>query len=184
MIPPLLTAVAVVREKELGSIANLYATPLRPLEFLLGKQLPYVLVSLVAFGLLFLLAVLLFRVPFHGSGTALVAGALLYTIATTAIGLVISSFTRTQISALLVAVILTLLPAFLYSGFFTPISSLSGVAKAVALSFPAGAFLGISVGTFTKGLGMADLWSGLLVLAGFAVVLDGAALALLRDQER
>lgn len=184
MIPPLLTAVAVVREKELGSIANLYATPLRPLEFLLGKQIPYVLVSLLAFGLLFLLATLLFGVSFRGSAVTLLAGALLYTSATTAVGLVISCFTRTQISALLVAVILTLLPAFLYSGFFTPISSLSGAARAVAVSFPAGDFLSIAVGTFTKGLGLAQLWPDLVSLAGFAVVLDVAALVLLRDQER
>ncbi len=184
MIPPLLTAVAVVREKELGSIANLYATPLRRSEFLLGKQLPYVVVSLLAFGLLFLLAVGLFQVPFRGSLGALLVGTVLYVGATTAFGLVISSFTRTQIAALMVALILTLLPAFLYSGFFTPVASLSGAARAVAVSFPAGYFVDIAVGTFTKGLTIAELWPSFAVLGGFAIALDGVALALLREQER
>ena len=80
--------------------------------------------------------------------------------------------------------ILTLLPAFLYSGFFTPIASLSGAAKVVAVSFPAGYFVDIAVGTFTKGLTIAELWPSFVALAAFAVVLDGAALALLREQER
>ena len=184
MIPPLLTAMAVVREKEFGSIVNLYATPLRRSEFLLGKQIPYLIVSLLVLGLLFLLAVWLFDVPFRGSAGALLVGAVLYTSATTAFGLVISSFTRTQIAALMVTLILTLLPAFLYSGFFTPIASLSGAAKAVAVSFPAGYFVNIAVGTFTKGLTIAELWPSFVALAGFAVALDGAALALLREQER
>lgn len=184
MIPPVLTAVAVTREKELGSIANLYSTPLRSSEFLLGKRIPYVAVSLLAFGLLFLLATLLFRVPFRGSLGALLAGALLYTSATTGFGLVISSFTRTQIASLMVVMILTLLPAFLYSGFFTPVSSLSGAAKAIAVSFPAAYFVKIAVGTFTKGLALADLWPDFMALAGFTVLLDAIAFVLTRDQER
>lgn len=184
MIPPLLTAVAVVREKELGSIANLYATPLRGWEFLLGKQIPYVVVSLLAFALLLVLAIGLFEVPFRGSLGALLVGAVLYVSATTAFGLVISSFTRTQIAALMVTLILTLLPAFLYSGFFTPVASLSGAARAVALSFPAGYFVEVAVGTFTKGLTVAELWPSFAALGGFAIGLDAVALSLLGEQER
>lgn len=184
IVPATLTAVAVVREKEQGSIANLYATPMRRLEFLLGKQIPYVALSLAAFGVLVALALLLFRVPFRGSAAALGTGAVLYVAATTGIGLLVSCFTRTQIAALMVTILLTLLPAFLYSGFFTPVASLSGGALVLARAFPTTYFLEISVGTFTKGLGLARLWPSCLWLAGFALLFDAASLALLREQVR
>lgn len=184
IVPAALTAVAVVREKEQGSIANLYATPMRRLEFLLGKQIPYVALSLVTFGILVGLALLLFRVPFRGSAAALLAGTVLYVIATTGIGLLVSCFTRTQIAALMVTILLTLIPAFLYSGFFTPVASLSGGAAVLARAFPATCYLEIAVGTFTKGVGFGLLWDDILGLAGFALLFDGASLALLRDQVR
>lgn len=184
IIPSALTAVAVVREKELGSIANLHVTPMGRTEFLLGKQLPYVALSLITFVLLVALALLLFRVPFRGSAVALVTGAALYVTGTTGIGLLVSCFTRTQIAALMVTLLLTLIPAFLYSGFFTPVTSLSGGAWILARAFPATYFLEIAVGTFTKGLGFASLWHDFLWLGGFAVLFDGLSLALLRDQAR
>lgn len=183
ILPSVLTAVAVVREKELGSIANLYASPLNRIEFLLGKQIPYAVLSLGYGAVLCVLALLVFDVPFRGSGAALLAGTVLYAFASTGLGLLVSCFTRTQIAAIMITILLTLLPAFLYSGFFTPVSSLSAGARAIAVGFPTTYFLDVCVGTFTKGLGFATLWRDHAALAVFAVALDAGAVALLREQE-
>src|SRR6516162_9905864 len=150
----MMTAVAVVREKETGSIANFWSTPVTKLEFLLGKQTPYVAIGLISFLTLLLMALFLFRVPVKGSSATLFLGVAVYLCATTGIGLVISSFTKTQVAAIFATAILTILPAQNFSGLIVPVSSLSGGARAIGLGFPAGWFQQISVGTFTKGLGM------------------------------
>jgi ribosome-dependent ATPase len=183
LVPTMMMAVAVVREKELGSITNFQATPVRRLEFLLGKQLPYVAVSFVAFLELVLWTVLVFGVPLEGSLAALAAGALLYVWATTALGLLVSAFTRTQIAAIVAASILTILPTIQFSGMIAPVSSLTGAAAVMGHGFPASWFHRISVGVFTKALGAAELWPAYAALAGFAVAFAAASLALLRKQQ-
>ena len=100
LIPAVLMALGIVREKELGSITNLYVTPVTKLEFLVGKQLPYIVLSMISYFLMVGSASWFFKVPIKGSFLALTLGALLYVTATTGLGLVISSFTNTQISAL------------------------------------------------------------------------------------
>jgi ribosome-dependent ATPase len=184
LIPAILMAVAVVRERELGSITNLYVTPVTRIEFLLGKQLPYVAIAMVNFALLFATAVFVFNVPLKGSFPALLIGALLYVVATTGYGLVISAFANTQIAALFGTAILTMLPATQFSGMLTPVSSLSGIAAVMGHAFPMTYFLPISVGTFTKSLSFADLGVNLLYLALFIPVLTLGSLVLLRKQER
>jgi len=183
MFPAILMALAVVREKELGSIANLYVTPVTRLEFLLGKQLPYVGVAFVNFLTQFVMAVFLFGVPLKGSFACLALGALFYVAATTGYGLVISAFTRTQIAALFGTAILTSLPAVQFSGMLTPVSSLSGAAALMGHAFPMMYFLRVSVGTFTKALGFRELSASLLAIAIFVPVLLLLGLALLRKQE-
>ncbi|MCK9296921.1 MAG: ribosome-associated ATPase/putative transporter RbbA [Desulfobulbaceae bacterium] len=182
-VPAILMAVAVVREKELGSIANLYATPVTRLEFLLGKQLPYIGISMFNFLVLVAMSMLIFRVPLKGSFPALACGALLYVTVTTALGLLVSVFTRTQIAALIAAFVLTLVPATQFSGLITPVSSLSGAAAVIGKNFPAGYFMSISVGTFTKALGFHDLTAQFTALACFIPVLLVLSLVLLRKQE-
>ena len=154
LIPGILMALAIVREKELGSITNLYVTPVTRIEFLLGKQVPYVAVAMVNFGLMFLMALFIFRVPLKGSFPVLALGDLLYVAATTSYGMLISAFTRTQIAALFGTAILTMLPAMQFSGMMTPVSSLSGAGAVMGRAFPMSYFLPVSVGTFTKGLGL------------------------------
>ena len=184
MIPSILMAVAIVREKELGSITNLYVTPVTRIEFLLGKQLPYVAVAMVSFFELFAMAVFLFNVPLKGSFLTLVLGALLYVTATTGIGMLVSAFTSTQIAALIGTAIVTMMPAVQFSGMVQPVSSLSGAAAVMGYSFPMTYFLRVTIGTFTKGLGFTDLGSSLLALAAFIPVLTLLSLVLLRKQER
>jgi len=183
-IPAVLMALGVVREKELGSITNLYVTPVNRLEFLLGKQLPYVVIGLVNFLLMTALAVVLFGVALKGSFLALGLGAFLYVLATTGLGLLISSFTRTQIAALFGTAIATMVPTVLFSGMMQPVSSLEGGAAVIGKAFPAGYFMTISVGTFTKALGFAELTGNFLALAAFFPVLTLLSFLLLRKQER
>ena len=183
LIPAILMALAIVREKELGSIINLYVTPVTRIEFLIGKQLPYIGLAMVNFTLMFLMALFLFRVPLKGSFLTLLFGTLLYVTTTTAYGMVISAFTRTQIAALFGTAILTVLPATQFAGLMTPVSSLSGAAAIMGRAFPMSYFVPISVGTFTKGLGFADLDRYLLSLAMFIPVFLLLNLLFLRKQQ-
>jgi ribosome-dependent ATPase len=183
LIPSMLTALSVVREKELGSIANFYAAPATRLEFLSGKQLPYVGVALIQFASLVALALLLFHVPLKGSWQTLAAGGVIYVLASTGFGLLISVFASTQTAAIFAAAIITILPAVQFSGMFVPVSSLTGGAWFAARIFPSTYFQAISVGTFTKALGMAALWRNLAALAVIAVVYFALSVALLNKQE-
>lgn len=182
-IPAILMALGVVREKELGSITNLYVTPVTRLEFLLGKQLPYVAVSMISFFALVLQAVFMFGVPVKGSLAALTLGTFLYVIATTGVGLLISTFTRTQIAALFGAAILTMLPTVQFSGLTTPVGSLEGGAYWIGQFFPATYFLTLSRGVFTKALGFGDLGLQFAALAAFVPILTAVSVALLPKQE-
>jgi ribosome-dependent ATPase len=184
LFPAILMALAIVREKELGSITNLYVTPVTRVEFLVGKQLPYIAIAMVNFALMFVMALLVFRVPLKGSFLALLLGTLIYVGATTAYGMLISAFARTQIAALFGTAILTVLPATMFAGMMVPVSSLSGMAQIMGRLFPMTYFLPVSVGTFTKGLGFADLAPKLAALALFIPALTLLSLLLLRRQER
>ncbi len=183
LIPAMLTALSVVREKELGSIINFYVTPVSRLEFLLGKQLPYVVLGMLNFLLLALLAVTLFEVPIKGSFAALAAASLLYVAAATAMGLLISTFMRSQIAAIFGTTVLTIVPAVQFSGLLEPVSSLQGAGAVFGRMFPTSYYLIVSRGTFSKALGFADLGALYLPLALAALVLIGLAVALLRKQE-
>ncbi|MFA7594520.1 MAG: ABC transporter permease, partial [Thiohalobacteraceae bacterium] len=184
LIPAMLTALSVVREKELGSIVNLYVTPVTRLEFLLGKQLPYIALALFNFLLLTLLAMFVFGVPLKGSFPTLLLGALLYTIVATAFGQVISTFTNSQIAALFGTAILTLVPAVQFSGLLDPVASLEGVGAFIGRIYPTTHFLTIARGTFSKGLGLAELYTAFVPLLIAAPVLIGLAVILLKKQER
>ncbi|MBS1170339.1 MAG: ABC-type multidrug transport system, ATPase component [Burkholderiaceae bacterium] len=183
-IPAILMALGVVREKELGSITNLYVTPVSRLEFLLGKQLPYIAVAMFSYFCLCAQAVWMFGVPIKGSFATMTLGALLYVTATTGIGLLISTFTKTQIAALFGTALLTMLPSVQFSGLTTPVASLVGAAYWIGQFFPATYFLVISRGVFTKALGFGDLVWHLVALAAFIPALTLITLALLQKQEK
>ena len=183
LIPSMLTALSVVREKELGSIANFYAAPATRLEFLAGKQLPYIGVAVVQFGTLVAVAILLFQVPLKGSWETLVVGGVIYVLASTGFGLLISVFAPTQTAAIFAAAIITILPAVQFSGMFVPVSSLTGGAWFAARIFPSTYFQAISVGTFTKALGFPSLWRNLVALAVLALIYFVTSMTLLKKQE-
>ena len=183
LIPSMLTALSVVREKELGSIANFYAAPATRAEFLFGKQLPYVAVALTQFLTLVILAVALFQVPIKGSILTLALGGVLYVLASTGFGLLISVFVGTQTAAIFAAAIIAILPAVQFSGMFVPVSSLKGGAWLAAKIFPSTYFQAISVGTFTKALGLGSLWRDVGALAVIMMIYFVLSVTLLRKQE-
>jgi ribosome-dependent ATPase len=183
LIPSMLTALSVVREKELGSIANFYAAPATRLEFLLGKQLPYMTVALIQFATLVALATLLFSVPVKGSWLTLILGGLVYVLASTGFGLLLSVFASTQTAAIFAAAIIAILPAVQFSGMFVPVSSLKGGAWFAAKIFPSTYFQAISVGAFTKALGITSLWRDIAALGVIALVYFGVSALLLKKQE-
>ncbi len=184
LIPAMMTAVGVVREKETGSIANFRATPVTRFEFLAGKQLPYFGIAALSFLVLSIVAGLVFGLEVKGSGLALLTGALLYVAATTAFGLLVSAFMKSQLAALFATAIVCMIPAINFSGLLTPVSALTGGGRVLGLAFPAAWFQQISIGTFTKSLGFAELWHNHLALAGFALLFLIAAQWVLPKQER
>ncbi|RKP54546.1 ribosome-associated ATPase/putative transporter RbbA [Pararobbsia silviterrae] len=184
MIPAMLTALAIVREKELGSIINLYVTPVTRLEFLLGKQAPYLVLAIVNFLLMTLVAVTIFKVPIRGGFGVLLLATVLYCFCATAIGLLASTFTRSQIAALFFTMIGTMIPAVQFAGMTDPVSSLEGAGKFIGQIYPATYMLMISRGVFNKALHFADLRDALWPLLWAGPIIMGLTWTLLRKQER
>jgi len=183
LIPAMLASLSIVREKELGSIVNFYVTPTTKLEFLLGKQVPYILLGLLNFALMTLLAVTLFGVPLKGSFLTLLAGTLLYLVAATAMGLFTSSFMRSQIAAIFGTAIITLLPASQYSGMIDPVSSLEGVGAMIGQTYPMTHYLTITRGTFSKALDFSNLHASFLPLLLAGPILIALSAAFLKKQD-
>jgi ribosome-dependent ATPase len=184
MLPAMLTALAVVREKETGSIVNLYVTPATRTEFMLGKQLPYVGLAMLNFALMTLLAASVFGVPVKGSLAALALAALAYAFCSTGMGLLASSVTRSQIAAMFFAMVGTMLPATQFSGLIDPVSSLEGGARWFGTIYPATHMIDVSRGVFNKALRLDELGGSIMAMAVAAPVIMGAAILLLRKQER
>nr|WP_294501449.1 ribosome-associated ATPase/putative transporter RbbA [uncultured Rhodopila sp.] len=183
MIPAMLTALSVVREKELGSIVNLYVTPVTRSEFLVGKQIPYVVLGMVNFVLLTALATTVFGVPLKGSLPLLALASFVFILSATAIGLLMSTFMRSQIAAIFGTTIVTMVPAIQYAGMINPVSALTGAGAFIGRILPATYFLVIARGTFSKALGFATLGSSLLPIAASAIVLMTLCIILLKKQE-
>lgn len=179
----MLTALGVVREKELGSIINFYVSSVEKFEFLAGKQLPYVAVALISFLALSFLIHIVFGVPMEGSFVALAAGAALFAIAATAFGLVISTFVNSQIAAIAGSAVIVTIPTLNFSGMLYPVSTLEGSASVISSIFPAYYFQNICTGVFNKGLGISQLYHNHLILAGFCVAFWVLAALLLQKQE-
>jgi len=169
--PPFLTALGIVREKENGSIYNVYSSTLSRGEFLIGKLAPYVGISILNAIILWTLAVWLFAVPFKGPLLFFFLATIMYVICTTGIGLVVSVLVNTQTAAMIVTAIFTIVPAVLYSGILVPISSLTQAAQVIAHVLPAMYYTNIALGCFLKGVGFASLWFELLILGLYAAVL-------------
>ncbi|MDG0021203.1 ribosome-associated ATPase/putative transporter RbbA [Klebsiella pneumoniae] len=183
MIPAMLSALSVVREKELGSIINLYVTPTTRSEFLLGKQLPYIVLGMFNFFLLCALSVFVFGVAHKGSFLTLTLAALLYVTIATGLGLLISTFMKSQIAAIFGTAIITLIPATQFSGMIDPVASLEGPGRWIGQIHPTSNFLTIARGTFSKALNISDLWGSFIPLLIAVPLVLGLSVLLLKKQE-
>ncbi len=180
--PPLLTVLAIVREKESGSVQQIYVSPLRPWEFIAGKMLPYVAIALLQLGIVIVVGVWWFRIPFRGSALVLGSSSLLYVFCTVGVGLLVSTLTNRQVVALFLALIITIMPSFLFSGFMYPISAMPETVQWYTRLFPVRYFTEISRGVFLKGVGLEVLWTEIALLAAYTAVVFAAASALFRKK--
>ena len=183
IIPAMLTALGVVREKEMGSILNLYASPASVGQFLVGKQLPYIGLAMLSYASLVFLSIVLLQVPLKGNFFALSLGALCFVFATTALGLLISAFLKSQVAATFATAIVCLIPSINFSGLLYPVSTLTGTALWVGKGFPASWFQLISLGSFTKGLSFESFGPMYAALVGFGLLYLGLARLAVRKQE-
>lgn len=182
VIAALLTSLTVVRERELGSLEGLIATPVRKHEILLGKMLPYLLIALADSVLATLVGVLVFDVPFVGRAALLICSALVFTVAGLSIGLLASVVAGSQLLANQIVFLTTLLPSMLLSGFLFPVKSMPGWVQAITYAVPARYFVAICRGILLKGQSLEDVARPALFLAAFATILLGLAITRFRKK--
>ncbi len=183
LIPTMLTALGVVREKEIGSIINLYASPASSAQYLIGKQIPYIVLGFVSYLSLVFLCVFLLQVPIKGSFWAMSLGALLFIMCATGLGLLISTLVKSQVAALFGSAIICLIPSINFSGLLYPVSTLTGSGLIVGLGFPSSWFQLISLGAFTKALSFGSFINMYMALSAFALAYLLLACVLLKKQE-
>jgi ribosome-dependent ATPase len=184
LIPAILMTVSIVREKELGSMINFYVTPTARIEYLLGKQLPYVTIAMINFFVLTVLAQTVFAVPIKGSFLMLTLVTFLYVMATTGMGMVTSTFTSSQVAAVFVTSILTIVPTIQFSGLLQPVSTLTGNAGRIGAIWPASYYMHSSLGAYTKGIGVRLMLGDVIFLACSIPVLLAISLLGLKKQEK
>jgi ABC-2 type transport system permease protein len=172
----MLTATAIVRERERGTIEQLIVTPLRSQEMVLGKLMPYVILTFWDVIEVLIVGVLLFKMPIHGDLTLLLALTSLFMITTLGIGLFISTIANTQQEAMLTTMF-TILPSIFLSGFFFPLAAMPGWLQVLSYLIPLRYFLIIARGIIIKGVGITALWPEVVALTVFAVVIMSAAAA-------
>ncbi len=183
MNPAVLTALAITREKEFGTIYNIYSTPIKKWEFLIGKIIPYLIISSINFVVLVITIKLLFHINMKGNIINLIPGALLYVLINVSIGLLVSSITRTMVSAQIVTIIVTVIPAFLYSGLLIPVSNLSEEAKIIAHLYPTMHFMKIIHGVYLKNLNLIYLLPQVLFLLIYFSILFLLGIIVFRKRE-
>jgi ABC-2 type transport system permease protein len=172
----MMTALGVTRERERGTMESLLASPVEPIEVMIGKLAPYVGVGVIQAVVVLTLAKLLFDVPFQGGWGALAAGLLLFILGSLALGFLISTVAKSQLQAMQMA-IFYLLPSILLSGFAFPFRGMPDWAQTVGTILPVTHLLRVVRGALLKGLGMGETWPSLAALTAFLVVVTGLAMA-------
>jgi ABC-2 type transport system permease protein len=173
--PPMLTALAIVREKERGTIEQVFVSPVRPVVFILAKIIPYAVIAFAEMLIVLAAGTLWFDIPFRGSLTLLLAASLVYVFVTVGIGVFVSTLVRTQVAAVFLSLVVTLMPSFLFSGFLFPIATMPYMMQLYTYAFPARYFNDISRDLFLKGVGIEYLWGNAALLGLYAAVLVAAA---------
>lgn len=180
--PPMLTALAIVHERERGTIEQIYVSPVEPAMFVLGKTVPYAVLSFGEMLLVLAVGTWWFDVPMRGSGVLLVAASLLYVFVTVGLGVAVSAIARTQVAAVFLSLVGTLMPSFLFSGFLFPIGTMPYVLQLYTYVFPARYFNDISRDIYLKGIGLDYIWGNVALLAVYAMLLFVVASISLRKK--
>ncbi|HLO14118.1 MAG TPA: ABC transporter permease, partial [Anaerolineales bacterium] len=170
-LPPLLSALAIVREKESGSIQQVFVSPIRPIELIVGKLIPYAVIAFLEMLIVLAGGILWFGVPFRGSIPLFLVASILYVMCTVGIGLLISTLTRSQVTAGLLAIVLTVMPSMLFSGFIFPIHTMPTPMQIYANTFPARYFIDISRALALKGQGFSNIAPAMGFMAVYATAL-------------
>jgi ABC-2 type transport system permease protein len=165
-----LTAFAVVREREIGTLEQIMVTPIRPAEFILGKTLPFFLIGLFDVSLIAVVGTLWFQIPFRGHISVLLTGSVLFIVCMLGVGLLISTVSSTQQQAMVTAFFF-IMPAIAFSGFGFPISTMPQWMQYLTYLVPLRYFLVVLRGTYLKGVGFDILWPQMAAMAGLGVSL-------------
>jgi ABC-2 type transport system permease protein len=181
LVTIMLTAMSIVREKEIGTMEQLMVTPLRPIELMLGKLLPFAIVGILQVGVVTVAALLIFRIPFRGNPILLFVSALFFLLTTLGIGLFISTISHTQQQAMMTSFFF-FMPALLLSGFSFPIRNMPVPAQYLTYLDPLRYFMEIVRSIFLKGVGIEVLWPQVLALFLFGITILG--LSALRFHKR
>ncbi len=171
MISALLTSIAIVREKETGTMEQILVSPVRPIEIIMGKVIPYILLAFIDLLIILIIARFVFDVPFVGAIGFLLAASLVFIFTALSLGLIISTRAATQQVAMMAALIMTLLPTVMLSGFIFPISSLPKILQMITYIVPATYFLVIIRGIMLKGNTLPQLLPQIMILAGISAIL-------------
>jgi ABC-2 type transport system permease protein len=182
IISSLMTAISLTREKETGSMEVLLVSPLRPWQIILGKVTPYLAIGFISLGGVIAGARLIFGVPVRGSLLLLLAEGLLFILVSLALGILISAVTTSQRVAMMAAMVGTMLPTMLLSGFIFPIESLPRALQLLSNIVPATWFIVIARGIMLKGVGLGHLWQETLILGGMALLLLAASTRAFRER--
>lgn len=177
----LMTALGVVREREKGTLEQLIVTPIRPIELMIGKILPYVFIGIADFALVFTAGLVLFDVPFQGSCLPFTIASLAFLVCSLGLGLLISTVSQNQQQAMQLAM-LALFPQFILSGFVFPLESMPKAIQVIGYCLPLTHYIPVSKAAFLKGSGIAGIWTSVAVLCGYAVIM--IALASVRFKKR
>ena len=180
--PPLLAALAVAREKEIGTITQIFASPLTRAEFIVAKLAPYAVIALIQLALVVAAGFLWFKVPMRGSPALLLGLGFIYVLGTVSVGLLISTIVRTQVAAMLLTLVATLMPSFLFSGFVYPVFTMPRAFQFYAAAVPTTYFVDISRGIVMRGAGFADVWRDALVLVAYTLGALASAAWLLKKR--
>ncbi|NQT23012.1 MAG: ABC transporter permease, partial [Candidatus Omnitrophica bacterium] len=180
--PPLVATISLAKEKETGSILNMFCSSVTKSEYLLGKMVPYVIISYANALIFIALSIFLFKVPMRGSLFLLVSSSAFFVASAVALGLLVAVLVNTQIAAILITSILTLTPSFLYSGFMVPVSNVGKEGKYMAYMFPATYYIDLTRKIMVKGAQFVNLKFDIVIIIAFCLGLYFLSITLFKKR--
>ncbi|MGC8768055.1 ABC transporter permease [Calditerrivibrio sp.] len=181
--PAIFASLLIVKEKELGSIYNIWTSSISKKEFLLAKQSVAVMISFLNYFILFAMIIVLFKTPFKGSFILFTISSFIYILVSTSLGILISTFVKTQVSAVVATSIICIIPSILYSGYLTPISSMTNEAFIVAHLFPNYYYFNIIKMSFLKGFNLNIFIKNIIILIFFYLFFISISIARFRKYQ-